>query len=466
MVTVPARHLAIIACVGALLLLCAFALAGGGGGLTYEGREADAAWRAEAEARIDALRKADIAIVVVDEAGRPLADVPVEVSMTRHRFGFGSAVVAKRLVDAGEDEDRYQAIVAHYFNRVVFENDLKWDPWNRAKRPDDPSYSRDKLDAALSWLGQFDIAVRGHYLAWGPIERFEAYKGYLDSPGAFREQFLAHVGEKLAAVGPAVPEWDFVNHPLGWNRRLLLLDDFVGRDVYKQVHDMARAAAPHARLVVNEGGILPTYRGADVQRQRYIDFIQGLRREGVGVDGIGFMAHFKPHTLTPPRQLLQVLDRFAELELPLQVTEFDIRFGPNGEPYAMTPDEARLQADYTRDFMLAVFSHPAVESLLIWGFWEGQHYNPSAALFDRDWRIRPNGEAFFELIGERWWTDAQGATDDEGRYRVRGFKGEYEIVIGAGAQAKRHLATVDDDFTLRLVHDQHDAAESQTESMQ
>jgi hypothetical protein len=59
---------------------------------TYAGRELDAPWRAEAEARIAKLRQGQLNVVVHDAAGKPIEGAKVTVRMKRHLFGFGSAV--------------------------------------------------------------------------------------------------------------------------------------------------------------------------------------------------------------------------------------------------------------------------------------------------------------------------------------------------------------------------------------
>lgn len=66
-------------------------------------------------------------------------------------------------------------------------------------------------------------------------------------------------------------------------------------------------------------------------------------------------------------ELFKRLDRYAAFGKDLEIPEFDIN----------TMVEA-LQADYRRDFMTAVFSHPSVKALMMWGFWEGAHWRPRA----------------------------------------------------------------------------------------
>ncbi|MBI4345880.1 MAG: endo-1,4-beta-xylanase, partial [Elusimicrobia bacterium] len=128
---------------------------------------------------------------------------------------------------------------------------------------------------------------------------------------------------------------------------------------------------------------------------------------------------FQSH-LTPPARLVGALDELAALGKPLEATELDVD----------VPDEV-LQADYLRDFMIALFSHPAVDGVTLWGFWEGAHWRPRAALFRKDWSARPAAAALEELLARRWRTSIEGAADDRGELRFRGFLGRYELRVSA-----------------------------------
>jgi hypothetical protein len=126
---------------------------------------------------------------------------------------------------------------------------------------------------------------------------------------------------------------------------------------------------------------------------------------------------------TAPERLWQILDRYAVYGKRIQVTEFDID----------TEDE-EAQAAYTRDFLTAVFAHPSIDGFMMWGFWEARHWRPRAAMFRRDWSIKPNGYAFYDLVHREWSTDETGVTNSEGEWVVRGFKGRYDIEVRAGSR--------------------------------
>ena len=90
----------------------------------------------------------------------------------------------------------------------------------------------------------------------------------------------------------------------------------------------------------------------------------------------------------------------------------------------------------TRDFHLALFSHPAVEGIMTWGFWERTHWLPSAAMVRKDWTLKPNGQVWTDLVHKQWSTNAQDKTDEAGRCDVRGFLGDYEVTVTSGGQSR------------------------------
>lgn len=123
--------------------------------------------------------------------------------------------------------------------------------------------------------------------------------------------------------------------------------------------------------------------------------------------------------------MLAILDRFAALGLDISITEHDID----------TQDE-QLQADFTRDFLTTVFSHPSVVAILTWGFWENSHWRPNAAYYRSDWSITPAGQAWLDLVMKKWWTTASLETGANGAARTRGFLGSYEITVTHGGVSK------------------------------
>jgi len=420
---------------------------------TYEGREAGAEWRKEALGRIENIRKAELAVDVVNRQGKPLRDAKIKVEMQRHAFAFGSAVTAYNLTAQTNDGQHYRQIVEKNYNKVVFENDLKWENWETSKQYTNPLYRMDYTDTALNWLKQRSIAVRGHYVVWGHLEgdiRTEKNKSL--PPQAFRAAVMSHAEDEVKMIGPRVAEWDVVNHPLGWGKGTMM--DIFGSNFYDQVFAKVAEWNPQAMRFINEGGVLPRN---GYNRDLYYRLISQMISRGAKISGIGFMGHFKgEENLAPPEELLATFDRYAQFGLPLQVTEFDVRFGKEmGKRVQLSPEQEALQADYMRDFLIAAFSHPQVIGVVMWGFWEGRDWYPDAALYRMDWSVKPNGRVWEDLVLRQWWTNVEGRSDQRGYFKTRGYLGEYKIEVAYKGVRKIVPAKLDRNGTsLKITLDQ------------
>jgi uncharacterized protein (TIGR03437 family) len=372
----------------------------------YLGHSPTAEWRDAAAKRIDKLRKSDIVVVVNDDQGRAIPNANVRVQMKKHAFGFGSAVDGETLQRQDKDGDNYRAMVRTLFNKAVLENDLKWPEYEQ---------NRGRAITALDWLRSQGINdIRGHTLVWPNWQYLPAdAQSMRPYPDALRGRVRSHITDVASNTKGKVTEWDVLNEAVV-NRSL---QEVLGDPEMGEWFRLTRAADPGAKLYINDYSILEAG-GNDIPQQRaYEDLIRKLDAMGAPVDGLGLQAHFD-HNFTPPARLIEILSRLGALGKPLQVTELDVD----------TPDEA-AQASYTRDFFTAAFSHPAVNSIMLWGFWEGRHWRPRAAMVRRDWTLKPSGEAWKDLVFREWWTDVSGKTGEDGTFRVRGFLGDYEVEI-------------------------------------
>jgi hypothetical protein len=123
----------------------------------------------------------------------------------------------------------------------------------------------------------------------------------------------------------------------------------------------------------------------------------------------------------------------------LRATEFDIDVG----------DDQALQAQLMHDYLTVMFSHPAMEAVTMWGFWEEAHWRDDAALYESDWTEKPALVAYQDLVFGEWWTDQSGVSDAEGDFSLRGFDGEYDVVVTLdGQQYLTSEVLLDDDLEL------------------
>jgi GH35 family endo-1,4-beta-xylanase len=322
--------------------------------------------------------------------------------------------VAQRLVGQSDEGAVYRQKVEELFNAGSLENDTKWPPWEGDWGA---AFNVPQTLAALDWLQARGFNVRGHVLVWPGWNNLprsiQALRGQPDAAARIPPLVLAHIDDVTGRTAAYMHEWDVINEPYTNHDLMDLAGDGLMRDWFVQ----ARRTLPAAGLFLNDYDILSRHGAERAHQDHFERTARTLLEEGAPITGLGMQGHFggSPTSMDTVKRLL---DRFAALGLSIRITEFDMD----------TADEA-LQADYTRDFLTMVFSHPSVTGFQMWGFWEGAHWLPRAAMYRRDWSEKPNGEAFRRLVHETWRTTGEGRTDDEGRFGGRAFYGRYDVTV-------------------------------------
>ncbi len=394
---------------------------------TYQGREPGAAWRKAALERIEKIRKGDITVRVVDASGQPVSGANVKLEETRSAFQFGTAIPFRRLVTDTPDNLIFRQKVLELFNAASPENDLKWPAW--LDEFEDGRYGRDQAMAGLRWLREHHFTVRGHVLVWPGWNNLpKSVRELRGTPrqGEIPELVRAHIREMGAATRDWVVEWDVLNEPFT-NHDLM---DVFGPEIMVDWFKTAREAMPKVALVFNDF----SNQDATTDREHVAHFEKTTRfllDHGAPVTGLGLQAHIggQPNA---PENVLAVLDRYwSEFKLPVRFTEFDVR----------TSDE-QLQADYTRDFFILAFSHPSVIGIQLWGFWEGAHWIPVAAMYRRDWSEKPNAAVYKSLVLDQWRTRTSGTTAADGTVKTRGFFGDYRATVEIGGKHVEQVFTL------------------------
>lgn len=382
--------------------------------LSYEGADADAPWRKEALDRIEKIRKGDLTVIVKTKAGKLVSGAKVSVRMKKQAFGFGTAVVAQKLATDGDENLRYQKEVERLFNRIVFENDLKWGPWEDGAS-NTGYWRREYVDGALKWLSARNIDVRGHNMVWGSWRWLPAsIKSLSGDPKALEAAIEKRIEDVGSAMDGHVIEWDVVNEPVPEHD----LTDILGKSAMVTWYQAARKVDTHALLFVNDYPSPDTTAHLD----GYDQTIQFLLDNHAPLQGIGLQGHVGSSPWSIPA-FLQTLDKLGAHGLPVEITEYDTDI-----------KDEQLDAQFFKDFLTAAFSHPSVEGFLMWGFWDGAHWHNKAPLFHQDWTPKPSDKVYEDLVLHDWWTNADGATGAEGSYAVRGFLGDYEVTVTKGSK--------------------------------
>lgn len=244
-------------------------------------------------------------------------------------------------------------------------------------------------------------------------------------------RFLKHITDIVLATKGKIRAWDAMNEPTTNFEFMQLLGEQAPAEWFKLAHELD----PDTPLFLNENQIL-----AGTKLRSLEEHLDKLLKHGAPLGGIGIQGHLGVGTAAPQR-ILEIFDRLARYKVPLSITELDV-----------LSDDPELQALYLRDVLTAAFSHPALDSVTFWGFWDGRHWKENCPLYRKDWTGKPGLDVYRQLVLQDWWTRAKAKTDANGRVHVRGFLGNYTITVTTAGGAQSHATDLPrDGRTLRLV---------------
>lgn len=344
----------------------------------------------------------------------------VIVKQLSHEFWFGAAI-ANGLGSGNmspEDLNQYKTHFLKNFNSAVTENALKWANMEREKG----KVNHLTVEGILNWTEENDIPLRGHNLFWG-IEKF-VQPWIMELSDAELEATIKNRAISIARKykGRFV-EYDLNNEMIHGN----YYQDRLGPDITAKMAKWVLEGDPEAQLYLNDYDILTGNRLAD-----YLAQIRELLAQNVPIAGIGVQGHLHGSTFDR-KELKRSLDSLAQFGLPIRITEFNMpgqrsKFHKDTQ-LVMSPEEEKQNAIELVDYYSICFAHPAVEGILMWGFWEGVNWIPASSLYTRDWQAKPAAKAYQELIFSTWWTELEGIVDSEGQFSTAAFYGNYQIVV-------------------------------------
>jgi endo-1,4-beta-xylanase len=344
----------------------------------------------------------------------------VSVEQLSHEFWFGCAITNSIASDRMPENDKkmYKEKFLENFNSAVTENAVKWP--DMEPRKGEVKYST--IDAILAWTEENKIPLRGHNLFWG-IEKF--VQPWVKELGddELRQTLQKRAETVTAKYKGRFAEYDLNNEMIHGN----YYEERLGPEITKQMAQWAHNGDPGAKLWLNDYDILTGKRLDD-----YMAHIRKLLKQGVPIAGIGAQGHL--HTETFDRdQLKRALDSLSIFNLPIRITEFNIP-GQRSKYYnnrnlQMTPEEEEQNARELVDYYKICFAHPAVEGILMWGFWEGANWIPQSSLYRLDWSPAPAAKAYHDLIYNEWWTNVSGTAGKDGIFTTSAFYGKYKLTV-------------------------------------
>lgn len=318
-----------------------------------------------------------------------LDEHPLRLWAQRLDIQLGTAVDLSPL----RQEARYREILGREYSMITPANAMKMD----SLQPSRGQFSWSDADEVISFAEKHAQRVHGHTLVW-----HRQIPKWLETGNWSREELLQMMREHiLTVVGHykgRVQIWDVVNEAVeeDGSLRPSLWQRIIGPDYIEFAFRWAHDADPGATLLYND------YNAEDLGKKSnaVYNMLRDLKQKGVPVHGVGFQMHLTVGMLPSKEDLRANLQRLADLDLELHVTELDIRM-----PLPATAENLAQQAkDYSRIFKSAA-AFPQLKSFSMWGFTDRHSWIPhefkgyGAALpWDENDQPKPAHAAFLQAL--------------------------------------------------------------------
>ncbi|MGI5869468.1 MAG: endo-1,4-beta-xylanase [Kiritimatiellia bacterium] len=388
---------------------------------------------------------------------QPLQGVHVEIRQKTHDFKYGANLFMLDEFKEKEQNAEYERLFAEAFNIATlpfYWSGLEPEQGKPRFAKDSPKlYRRPAPDLCLDYCEANGIQPKAHCLnyasfvpEWVPRE-VAAEKRLLDK--RFRE--LAERYSKR------IPDWEVTNETWwGHNRRFPFYNE---PDFVEWSFETAQRHFHVNRLIINEAHCRIWdnlhFHG---NRSPYYMQIERALAKGARIDSIGMQFHMfhraedeaaETAPFYDPERIFDVLDCYARLGRPIQITELTI------PAYRWTSEDEEIQAEILTNLYRMWFSHPAMEAIIYWNLVDGfahgtvpgdmtageNYYH--GGLIRHDFTPKPSYLALKELFGKTWRTCLSldsGAADS---LVFKGFYGEYELVASVGDRSATTTIHVD-----------------------
>lgn len=334
---------------------------------------------------------------------------PALKDVFKDKFMIGSAINQYQV--AGEDTAATN-IVKKHFNTVVAENVMKSEEINPQKNV----YDWKLADQFVDWGNENDMFVVGHCLVWhSQLAKWFVYddKGNYVSPDTLRQRMHDYITTVVSRYKGKVKGWDVVNEAImdDGSYRKSPFYEILGEEYIPLAFLYANEADPDAELYINDYGM--NHPG---KRDKYVEIVNKLKRQGLRIDGIGMQAHMG---MDYPDfdEFEKSIEAFASTGSNVMITELDMSALPtitesadvsestaldmimNPYPDGLPAEVDSLWNQRMSTVMDILLKHSDVISRVnFWGVTDGDSWKNSwpmkgrkeyPLLFDRDYRMKP-----------------------------------------------------------------------------
>jgi endo-1,4-beta-xylanase len=290
---------------------------------------------------------------------------------------MGAAVQSGLLGDG-----RYSGVLGRHFNYLTAEYEMKWDAIERMRGANNFAAG----DAIVAYGQANGMKIKGHALIW-----HGSVPSRVGSPSAseLRAAFEDHIRSVAEHFRGRVVAWDVVNEAIADDNsglRDTIFRQKLGDQYIADAFRIAHQADPQALLFYNDYG----GEGLNQKSNRIYDLVQGLRAQGVPIDGVGLQMHITAGSPPSEGNVAANMSRLASLGLMVNISEMDVRIRD-------LPAATRLETQRTvyKTLVSVCVAEPRCDAVTFWGFtdahsWiDAQFGADDPLLFDEQYGAKP-----------------------------------------------------------------------------
>jgi endo-1,4-beta-xylanase len=220
------------------------------------------------------------------------------------------------------------ALVKRQFNSISPENVMKWESIHPRSGPD--GYDFAAADRYVEFGEKNGMFIVGHTLIWhGQTPRwvFQGEGANAITREALLERMRDHIHAVVGRYKGRIKAWDVVNEALNEDGTLRQSKWYriIGEDYIEKAFEYAHEADPDAELRYNDFSI-----ENEPKRKGAIALVKKLQAKKAPISGLGSQTH--ANLTWPSAELLDTaLTEFAELGIPISITELDVIASQSGQ---------------------------------------------------------------------------------------------------------------------------------------
>ena len=421
---------------------------------------------ARVRAGIEANRKGPMLFTFTDSEGKVLENVHVKVTQKTHDFKYGADLfMLDEIVDSKVKNEEYKARFAEAFNLATcpfYWSDLEPEEGKPRYAKGSPRiYRRPPTDLCVEWCETHGIEPKAHCL------NYPAFQPGWAAGDVQKEKFLLEkrFRELAERYAKRIPMWEVTNETL-WDANWRKSNFYQQPDYIEWSFKTAERYFAANQLVINEAHCR-IWDDTWFHRSRspYYMQIERALLKGARIDSVGMQFHMfhgtdmdnvvkQSKTFYDPQRIFDVMDAYAALGKPLQITEITI------PAYSEDPGDEEVQAEILRELYRIWFSHPAMRAIIYWnlpdgyaafakpGDFSGGENLYYGGLCRFDMTPKPAFRVVKDLFGKEWRTNFE--RDVGGKFAFRGFHGTYNLEATSNGKTVKREFRIHPDFADRI----------------